>query len=68
MRRLLLFISILSSCICFGQKPKAYLIDKTDPFTKERTIFYGNTYINEFAMAGIHIKIKDDAKTYIVFV
>lgn len=64
MKRLLLFISILSSGICFGQKTKAYFIDKTDPFTKERTIYYGNTYINEFAQAGVELKIMDTSKTY----
>jgi hypothetical protein len=50
------------SSTCFAQK--AFLFDKTDPFTKERTILYGNLYVSQFAQACVSIRIKDSSKQY----
>lgn len=68
MKRLFILVILFASIKCLGQKQKLYMFDKTDPFTNERRINYGNAYINEFAQVGIEVKVKDSSKTYgIVF-
>lgn len=62
MKRLLLFALCAMSSTCFAQK--AFLFDRTDPFTKERTVLYGNLYVSEFAQAGVSIRTKEASKQY----
>lgn len=64
MKQLFMLLITLVSIKCIAQKQKLFLFDRTDPFTKERTVSYGNAFINEFTQVNVQVKITDSSKVY----